>query len=101
MRVTNCLLKGQTGPNLHLQYSNTGCGVFNLGFFEPKVEKIYVFFSTHFVPLISIMEPKIIAKINFKNSDFCKLLRPPISPILKFKKLCMYVDSYEKIFLDL
>ena len=48
MRVTNCLLKGQTGPNLHLQYSNTGCGVFNLGFFEPKVEKIYGFFFHSF-----------------------------------------------------
>jgi hypothetical protein len=32
--------------------------------FEPKVEKIYTYgcFSTHFVPLISILAPKIMEK---------------------------------------
>jgi hypothetical protein len=34
-------------------------------------------FSTHFVPLISISAPKKLKNeiINFKNSNFCKLLR--------------------------
>jgi hypothetical protein len=44
--------------------------------FEPKVEKNDMgVFSTQFVPLISILAPKN-KIVNFKNADFCKLLRP-------------------------
>ena len=42
--------------------------------------------------------------INFKNSDFCKLLRLPISPIFNFQNSIIsfgYVDFYAKIFLIL
>ena len=40
--------------------------------------------------------------INFKTSDFCKLLRLPINPILKIQLFSFgYVDFYEKIFLFL
>ena len=47
-----------------------------------NLKYIGVFFPL--VPLISILAPKIIEEwiINFKNSDFCKILRLP-SPILK------------------
>ena len=52
---------------------------------------ICVFFSTHFLPLISILAPKIWKKeiINyFKNSDFCKLLRPcAISALHKYSRV--------------
>ena len=40
--------------------------------------------------------------INFKSSDFCKLLRLPASPILKIQKFSFgYVDFYAKSFLIL
>jgi hypothetical protein len=58
-------------------------------FLKTKVEKIFMgVFSTHFVPLISILALKKWNNeiINFKNSDVCKLVRLPISPILKIQQ---------------
>ena len=64
-------------------------------------------FSTHFVPLISILASKIIEEwkikiINFKTSDFCKLLRLPVSPILKIQSFPLgMLILMQKIFLIL
>ena len=58
-------------------------------------------FSTHFVPLISILAPKILEEWNNQlyNSDFCKLLRPHISPILKKNPLSMLILDQISCFL--
>jgi hypothetical protein len=49
---------------------------------------VLIVFSTHFVPLISILVPKIMEEWNNQhlNSDFCKLLTLQVSPILKIQK---------------
>ena len=58
-----------------------------LVYFWTNHKKIYMcVFSTHFVPLISILAPKIMEKWNIQLCDFCKLLRLPASPILKIQK---------------
>ena len=62
--------------------------LFELKDFLVKVEKKYRgVFSTNFVPLISILAPKIMKNeiIKFRISDFCKLLRLPVTPILKIQ----------------